>query len=261
MRRETVTLEPESPMAPGRSLAAPATVVRPWWRTSAAARFAVLVMLITALAILMIVVHPTRHTLLHLMGPHDTFGPVIAVGGAAVLTAALVPRTLLSAVGGLFFGWAPGTLYILAGVVAGSALAYGVGRLLGHEFMARYLRGRMLRIEQAVAGGGVLPVVVSRMIPFIPFCIANYLFGTTSVRFRNFFVGTTIGALPATLAYAALGSATAHGNHPLMIVCGSFVAVLGIGGSIGTYFIWRRRPRPSAVAAVAPRQLSLASAS
>jgi uncharacterized membrane protein YdjX (TVP38/TMEM64 family) len=243
MRLETLTLEPESPMAPGGCSAVSAAVVRPWWKTAAAARFAALTLLICGLVVIMIVVHPTRHTLLRMMGPHDAFGPVIAVGGAAVLTAALVPRTLLSAVGGLFFGWAPGTLYVLAGVLAGSALAYGVGRLLGHEFMARYLRGRLLRVERAVAGGGILPVVVSRMIPLIPFGIANYIFGTTSVRFRNFILGTVIGALPATLAYAALGSATAHGNHPLMIVCGSFVAVLGIGGSIGTYFIWRRRPR------------------
>lgn len=243
-----MTLEPESPVAPGWVPVAPAAL-RPWYRTAAAARFAALTLLVIGLAVLMIVVHPTRSTLLGLMGPHDAFGPAIAVGGAALLTAALVPRTLLSAVGGLFFGWAPGTLYILAGVVAGSALAYGIGRLLGHEFMARYLRGKLRKVEQAVSGGGILPIVVSRMIPFIPFCVANYVFGTTSVRFRTFVAGTAIGALPATLAYAALGSATAHGNHPLMIVCGSFVAVLGIGGSIGTYFVWRRRPRTLALAA------------
>lgn len=249
MRRDTLVIEPESltPAVP--------PVARPWWATAATLRMAVLTVLVLGLAVAMIVAHPTRASLIHVIGPQDAFAPLIAIGGTALMVTALLPRTLLAVVGGLLFGWGDGTLYVLAGVVFGSVLAYGVGRLLGREFMARHLRGRLRKAEQAVACGGVIPVVISRMIPLVPFGIANYVFGTTSVRLRNFVSGTLIGAFPATIAYAALGSATAHGNKPAMAVCGGLVLALSVGGSIGTYFVWRRRPRTERTAERAAKRV------
>ena len=125
----------------------------------------------------------------------------------------------------------------------GAIVAYSVGHCLGREFMARHLKGRLLHFERAVANRGIIAVMASRMVPVAPFGISNYVFGTTSVRFLPFVAGTLLGALPATLAYAALGSATAHHNATGMTIAGAVVATLGVGGSIGTLLIWRRRPR------------------
>lgn len=217
--------------------------VRRWWRTRAAVRFAALTVLVSGLAAVMVAVHPDRQAIASALATKNAFAPAIAIVGSALLTAALVPRTLLSAVGGLLFGWVSGAGYILLGVTLGAIVAYTVGRYLGREFMAKHLRGRILQVEQAVADRGMLAVAASRMIPIIPFCLANYIFGTTSVRFLPFVAGTVLGALPATLAYAALGSATAHHNTTGMTVAGAVVVTLGVGGSIGTFFMWRRRPR------------------
>ena len=222
---------------------APPAHRRRWWRTRAAARFFALSALVAALAVIMLTLHPDRATIANALGTKSPFAPVIAVGGAAILTAALVPRTLLSAVGGLLFGWFPGAWYILLGVTIGAIAAYLIGHLLGREFMARHLKGRLLHVEQAVANRGVLAVALSRMVPIVPFAISNYVFGTTSVRFLPFVTGTVLGALPATLAYAALGSATAHHNTTGMTMAGTMVAVLAVLGCIGTVLIWRKRPR------------------
>ena len=244
MQLETVIEE----IAPTTAPAAPAKHRR-WWRTRAAYRFFALTLLVGVLAVIMLIVHPDRETVAHALGTQSPFAPVIAVGGTALLTAALVPRTLLSAVGGLLFGWMPGAWYILLGVTIGAIGAYLVGHLLGREFMARHLSGRLLHIERAVANRGVLAVALSRMVPIVPFSISNYVFGTTSVRFVPFVTGTMVGALPATLAYAALGSATAHHNARGMTMAGTMVGVLAIAGVVGTALIWRRRPRKAAVAA------------
>jgi uncharacterized membrane protein YdjX (TVP38/TMEM64 family) len=224
---------------------------RPWWRTRAAIRFGVLALVVGVLFIVMITVHPTRQSLAHTLGTGTPFGPAIMVASTALLTAAMVPRTLLSAVGGILFGWMPGAAYVLLGVTIGAIVAYGIGRLLGHEFMERHLKGRLKQIEQAVSKKGVLAVVVSRLVPFVPFCVSNYIFGTTTVRLRTFVVGTVLGALPATLAYAAAGSATLHHNAMGMAISWSVVAVLGVSGTIGSYVIWRRRPRANVTAAIA----------
>jgi uncharacterized membrane protein YdjX (TVP38/TMEM64 family) len=208
-----------------------------------------LALLVATMSVVMLIIHPDKSSLTHAVGPDHPFGPAIAVFGAAVLTTALVPRTLLAGVGGVLFGFAGGVLYILAGVTLGALIAHTIGRLLGREFMARHLSGRFLAVEQAVANRGIVAVIISRMIPFVPFCVANYVFGTTRVRRSAFIAGTTLGALPATIAYAALGSATARGDTLGMSIAGVAIATLGVGGSIGTYFVWRRRPRKQAAAA------------
>jgi len=168
--------------------------------------------------------------------------------GAALLTTVLVPRTLLSLVGGLLFGWLSGALYVLVGVTIGAIIAFGVGRLLGRDFVAERLRGRLAQFEQAISGRGMVSVAISRLIPLVPFCVSNYAFGTTSIRFAPFVAGTLLGAAPATLAYAALGSATAQRDAAGMTAATVVVLVLGACGSIGTYLVWRRRPRKPAEA-------------
>ncbi|MFF5230620.1 TVP38/TMEM64 family protein [Dactylosporangium sp. NPDC000521] len=231
---------------------------RQWWRTGAALRFGLLALLVATLSVVMLIIHPDKSSLTHAVGPDHPFGPAIAVFGTALLTTALVPRTLLAGVGGVLFGFAGGVLYILAGVILGSVIAHTIGRLLGRDFMTRYLSGRFLAIEQAVANRGIVAVIISRMIPFVPFCVANYVFGTTRVRRSAFIAGTALGALPATIAYAALGSATARGDHLGMSIAGVAIATLGIGGSIASYLVWRRRPRkqvtpvPAALISAAP---------
>jgi uncharacterized membrane protein YdjX (TVP38/TMEM64 family) len=227
----------------------PAGPSRPWWRTRAAYRFAALSLIVATLAVIAIVVHPSRDSMAHAFGARDNaFAPFVAVGGAALLTTAMFPRTLLAGVGGLLFGWFSGAGYILLGITIGAVAAYGVGRLLGREFMARHLKGRMLHVEQAVANRGILAVVISRMVPIVPFAISNYVFGTTSVRFLPFVAGTMLGALPATIAYAALGSATAHHNTTGMTIAGAVVLTLGAAGSLGTLLMWRKRPRKAVAA-------------
>lgn len=202
-----------------------------------------LVVLVATLGGLTLLAGPDRDALLAAADDSRVFAPVAAVLGSALLVAALVPRTLLALVGGALFGTVTGSLYILVGITAGAALAYLIGRLLGRGFVSARLRGRLALVEAAVARRGVWAVVICRLIPIVPFAISNYAFGTTSVRPRQLVAGTMLGALPATLAYAALGSATMQGDWLGAKVAGGCALALGVFGTMGTYAVWRRRPR------------------
>jgi uncharacterized membrane protein YdjX (TVP38/TMEM64 family) len=186
---------------------------------------------------------PSRQGLLAAVGSSHLVAPLAAVAGAAVLVMALAPRTLLSFVGGALFGTVAGAGYVILGVTAGAVLAFCVGRFLGRDFVAGHLRGRFALVEKSVARRGLLAVVIARLIPLVPFGISNYAFGTTSIRFGQFLAGTMIGIVPASAAYAALGAATMEGDPRSATYAGIAVGVLGVGGSIGTYLVWRRRPR------------------
>ncbi|NJC73863.1 TVP38/TMEM64 family protein [Planosporangium thailandense] len=187
--------------------------------------------------------HPSRRSLLAAVHSSHLVAPLLAVVGSAVLVMALTPRTLLAFVGGALFGAVTGTVYVIVGVLAGACLSFAVGRFLGRAFVASQLRGRFALVEQAVARRGLMAVIIARLIPLVPFGISNYAFGTTSIGFLGFLGGTLVGAAPATVAYAALGAATMKGDPSGATYAGIAVGVLGVGGTIGTYLVWRRRPR------------------
>jgi uncharacterized membrane protein YdjX (TVP38/TMEM64 family) len=210
---------------------------------TAAVRFGVLVALVAGLGLTMLLVHPSRHGLLRAVHSSHLVAPLVAVVGSALLVAALSPRTLLSFVGGALFGTLAGSAYVLVGVTAGAVLAFCIGRLLGRDFVASHLRGRFALVEEAVSRRALTAVMVSRLIPLVPFGISNSALGTASVPLPSFLVGTLLGAAPATVAYAALGAATIRGDQTGATYAGIAAGVLGVGGAIGTYLVWRRRPR------------------
>jgi uncharacterized membrane protein YdjX (TVP38/TMEM64 family) len=211
--------------------------------TAAAVRFGVLVALVGGLALMTLLVRPSRHGLLAAAHSSHVVAPLLAVVGSAALVVAVTPRTLLAFVGGALFGPLAGSGYVLLGVTAGAVAAFVIGRVLGQDFVGSHLRGRFALMERAVARRALIAVTVSRLIPLVPFGVSNYALGTTSVRFRPYLAGTLIGAAPATIAYAALGAATMEGNPTGAAYAGVAVAILGIGGAVGTYLVWRRRPR------------------
>jgi uncharacterized membrane protein YdjX (TVP38/TMEM64 family) len=228
--------------------------------TSAAVRFGALVVLVAGLGITMLVTHPSRHGLLAAAHHSHLMAPLVAVLGSALLVTALTPRTLLAFVGGALFGTWAGSGYVLVGVTAGAVLAFCIGRLLGRDFVAGHLRGRFAVLEKAVARRALLTVMVTRLIPIVPFGISNYALGTASVGIVPYLTGTLIGAAPATVAYAALGAATMTGNSTGATFAGIAVGALAVGGAIGTYLAWRRRPRHPEPAPPAPRMLAAARA-
>jgi uncharacterized membrane protein YdjX (TVP38/TMEM64 family) len=206
-------------------------------------RFGVLVTLVAGLGLTTLIMHPSRHSLLAAAHSSHLLAPLVAVVGSALLVMALTPRTLLAFVGGALFGTMAGAGYIILGVTAGAVLSFCVARVLGRDFVASHLRGRFALLEQAVARRGLVTVMVSRLIPLVPFGISNYALGTASVGLVRYLLGTLLGAAPATVAYAALGSATMKGDPGGAAYAGIAVAVLAVAGAIGTYLVWRRRPR------------------
>ena len=206
-------------------------------------RFAALVLLVVGLGLVMLLAGPDRTHLTALISGSPVLAPVTAVLASALLVPAMAPRTLLAAVGGALFGAAAGTAYVLAGVTLGATAAFLVGRALGRDFVAPRLRGRMGLVEAAVTRRGLLSVIVLRLIPLVPFGLANYAFGTTRLRRREFALGTLLGAAPATAAYALLGAATVRRDAGAIAVATAVVVSLGLAGTIGTVLVWRRRPR------------------
>jgi membrane protein DedA with SNARE-associated domain len=170
---------------------------------------------------------------------------IMTFGGA--LAAGAVPGTHLNLIGVILAG--------TAGNVAGSYLAWAVGRYGGQPLLRRLSEGRLGRrllrehdLDRAIAWfdrHGGKAVLIGRMLPVVRTFISLPA-GIAEMPALRFGVYTTIGCIPWTAALAAAGYAVGanwesvvnafHG--PSYII----VAVIALAIVIGVWRYLRRRP-------------------
>jgi len=174
-------------------------------------------------------------------------GMLVFVGVYIVATVLFVPGLILtlgagfvySKVYGLGLGLTIATAVVFVGASVGSVLAM----LLGRYVFRGSLRARIQKypklaaIEDAIHQEGFKLVTLLRLSPIIPFNLFNYFMGITSVKFKDYSLGS-VGILPGTLAYAYFGTAlgsiseaaqgeTQGGGLELGFIIGGSVLALG----------------------------------
>ena len=139
----------------------------------------------------------------------------------------------------------------VAGNVAGSWLAYGVGRAVGRaplDRWGRYVGIRSHDIDRAErwwAKRGTATVFFSRMLPVIRTFISLPA-GIEEMPFSRFTIYTTAGCVPWVFALTGVGYALGQNWHSLV---GSFrYATYAIAALVVAAFVWyvirRRRAEP-----------------
>ena len=162
------------------------------------------------------------------------WGPALFFALYAALALIPCPKALLTAAGGALFGLWVGAGLALSAALVGAIVSFGLGRVLGREAVDRLIRGRLARVDALVADNGLSAVLIARLVPLVPFIAVNYASGLSGVTFRHFVLGSALGMIPGSLAYAALG---AYGTNPWgLAAAGSALVVLVVSGSW-----WARR--------------------
>ena len=125
---------------------------------------------------------------------------------AAHIAASLlfIPRTLLAIVAGLLFGMWWGIVWAASGSVVGAMAGFLVARYINSGLIDF---GRLGPIVGQVERGGWRAVAVLRLIPVMPHSVANYALGLTRLSLGAYTLGSLLGQLPMTIAYADLGAA------------------------------------------------------
>jgi uncharacterized membrane protein YdjX (TVP38/TMEM64 family) len=140
----------------------------------------------------------------------DGFGawaPLAFVGAYALAAVAFVPGLLLTLSSGALFGSVAGSAYAFAAASLGACAAFLIARHLARGWVERWLvsHPRLVAIDRAVASSGVKVVLLLRLSPVFQYNLLNYALGLAQVRFRDYLCAC-VGMLPATIAYAYLGS-------------------------------------------------------
>src|SRR3954451_20183347 len=136
--------------------------------------------------------------------------PLAPLGFIALHVAAslfFVPRTVLAFAAGLVFGGWWGPVWAALGSLAGAVAGYMVARFLYSGFVERADPSRLRAFLARAEKGGWRMVAMVRLLPLIPHSLTNYAFGLTRVRLTSYAIGSLVGQLPLTIAYADLGAA------------------------------------------------------
>jgi uncharacterized membrane protein YdjX (TVP38/TMEM64 family) len=118
-----------------------------------------------------------------------------------------VPRTWLAAGAGLVFGMWWGIVWAALGSLAGAVAGFLVARYLYSGFVERANSERLRVLLARAERGGWRMVALIRLVPIVPHSLTNYALGLTRVRLGAYALGSLLGQLPLTIAFADLGAA------------------------------------------------------
>jgi uncharacterized membrane protein YdjX (TVP38/TMEM64 family) len=179
----------------------------------------------------------------------DHLGPFAAVAYVPLFALAnfIVTWAILAGAAGLLFGTALGWPLALAGVTVAALVQMLLARTLVKGHAGRLLPKRIQSLEGFLQHNGVVAVMESRIVPFLPYGVVNHAAGLTKLRFRDMAVGTAVGAAPKVFAYVALGGSLSNLSAPEVKVAVGLLVVLGVVGLV----VARRRMADEAGAASA----------
>lgn len=121
----------------------------------------------------------------------------------AVATVLGVPGTIMTVLGGVVFGAYWGTVLVVIGATIGACGAFSVARFLARDFITEMFGKTkwFRRLDEGVREYGLSFILFIRLVPIFPFNGINFATGLTMVRFRDYFIGTLIGIIPASFVF------------------------------------------------------------
>ena len=172
------------------------------------------------------------------------WAPIIYVLLYTVGTLLILPSTPLNLTGGAIFNILWGTLWTTVAAIIAAIVAFAFTRTVGRELIAQKLAGRWEAIDAEMREGGLFYMFAIRLLPIIPYGLVNFAAGLTSIRFRDYLVGTILGTVPGVLPFVMMGSglqALSEGNIlPLMFAFALTGMLVG-----GATWYRRRRQNPA----------------
>ena len=145
-----------------------------------------------------------------------------ALAYAAVYIAAVafsVPGAVwMTLAGGLLFGVAGGAALVLVSATIGATLIFLAARTVLAGFLRRRAGGWVERMARGFRRGEISFLLIMRLVPAVPFFVANLVPAFLGARLGHFVWTTLVGIAPATLVFVSLGSGLgeqlARGERP-----------------------------------------------
>jgi uncharacterized membrane protein YdjX (TVP38/TMEM64 family) len=177
-------------------------------------------------------VHGDVHALREQLRGLGAAGAAVLVGLILIHAVVLFPAEIVNATAGLVYGFGIALPMVMAAWLVSGLIAYWLGMVAGRP-LAIKLAGeeRVAVAERVIERGGAPALIVSRLIPFVPYSLVGYVAGAARVPLWRYVWTSVVGILPITAAATYLGHALDHlsASDPLLWAAIAVFALLGLG--------------------------------
>ncbi len=147
-----------------------------------------------------------------LLGWRDTHYWAMAANFVAiyiVIVAFSLPgAAVASMTGGFLFGLFAGTVFnVFAATIGASAIFLAARWGLGASLTARLesSEGTIKKLKEGLRENEISVLFLLRLVPVVPFFVANLVPALVGVKFRNFLLTTALGIIPGGIVYTWIG--------------------------------------------------------
>lgn len=93
------------------------------------------------------------------------------------------------------------------GLIVGSVIAFYIARKGGRPIVVKLLGEKWTKLmDDWVTTNGTKAILLTRVVPIIPFDLVSYVSGITPLKFQNYLAATILGAIPRIIFFAYVGS-------------------------------------------------------
>ena len=126
----------------------------------------------------------------------------------SVVTFSIPGATVLSVTGGFIFGLEVGLILNIASATIGATLLFLAVRLGFGNLFTRFEKGsaKFRNLIEQLKINEINLLLLLRLIPVVPFFIANILPAIAGVSLKNFFWTTFLGIIPGGFVFTLIGS-------------------------------------------------------
>ncbi|MGR3370334.1 MAG: TVP38/TMEM64 family protein [Sagittula sp.] len=126
----------------------------------------------------------------------------------AIVGFSLPGAAVASITGGFLFGLVGGTVLNVISATAGACLIFlaaraGLGEMLSARMDAS--EGRIAKLRDGLRENEISVLFLLRLVPAVPFFVANLLPALVGVRFRNYVFTTALGIVPGAIVFTWIG--------------------------------------------------------
>ena len=148
-----------------------------------------------------------------LLAFRDAHAVLAAIGFVAVYTLivalSLPGATVATLTGGFLFGLFPGVVYNVTAATVGAVAVFLAARAgIGDDASARIAArgGAAARLQSNLQDNQWSVLLLMRLVPAVPFFLANLIPAFVGVRTDRFAVTTLLGIIPGALVFTSVGS-------------------------------------------------------
>ncbi|WOR15940.1 VTT domain-containing protein [Hyphomonas sp. FCG-A18] len=137
----------------------------------------------------------------------------IAIYAAA--TVFMMPGALwITIAGGVLFGLVGGSAVTVVGAVTGASLLFFAAKTSIGAALRDKAGGFVKRMERGFQEDSFSYMFALRLLPIVPFPVANIAPAILGARYRDYFITTALGIIPGVVAYTWIGSSLGASLDP-----------------------------------------------